>query len=168
MAKKDEKESKDTGKDVQVQPARSLLPGSWEDVEHLFDEFINRGGWMQPLLRRGLAEFEPPFNRVPRIDVIEHDGEVVVKAELPGVGKDDVDVLIDENMLTIRASAQHDKKDEKGQYVRREMSRGEFQRTIRLPGRVLSDKASASFRDGILQISVPRAPGAKGQRIKVD
>ena len=105
---------------------------------------------------------------MPKVDIIDRDTEVVVKAELPGVEKDNLDISISENMLTIRASTQHEKKEEKGQYFRREMSRGELQRTLRLPGQVDGDKAKASFKDGILEISVPKAPGSRRQTIKVD
>lgn len=169
MAKKEDKESKETGKELQTQPARGQLLGSLEDFEHFFDEFLNRSGWMQPLFRRGFPDFESAFgNRWPKVDVIDRDNEIVVKAELPGVDKDNVEVSISDNLLTIRASTQHEKKEEKGQYFRRELSRGECQRAVRLPGQVDGDKAKASFKDGILEISVPKAPGSKRQSIKVE
>lgn len=169
MAKKEEKESKDTGKELQVQPARTQVLGPFEELEHLFDDFLNRGGWVQPFLRRGLPDLESTFGaRLPKIDIIDRDNEVVVKAELPGVDKDNVEVSISDNMLSIHASIQREKKEEKGHYFRRELSRGEYQRTVRLPGQVDGDKAKASFKDGILEISVPKAPGSKRQAIKVE
>jgi HSP20 family protein len=169
MAKKEDKESKEAGKELQVQPARSQWLGPFEEVEHLFDEFLSRGGWMQPLLRRGFPDLEAAFGaRWPKLDIIDRDDEVIVKAELPGVDKENVDVSVSENMLSIRAHSQHEKKEEKGQYFRRELSRGECQRTVRLPGQVDGDKAKASFKDGILEISVPKLPGSKRQSIKVE
>ncbi len=169
MAKKEDKESKETGKELQVQAARSQWLSPFEEVEHLFDEFLSRGGWMQPFLRRNFPDLEAALGtRWPKLDIIDRDDEVVVKAELPGVDKENVDVSISENMLSIRASTQHEKKEEKGQYFRRELSRGECQRTVRLPGNVDGDKAKASFKDGILEISMPKAPGSKRQTIKVD
>ncbi len=169
MAKKDDKEPKEAGKELQVQPSRAQLLGPFEEFEHFFDEFLNRGNWMQPLLRRGFPDRESAFgSRWPKVDVIDRNDEVAVKAELPGVDKENVDVSISDNILTIRASTQHEKKEEKGQYYRRELSRGECQRTIRLPGQVDGDKAKASFKDGILEITVPKAPGSKRQNIKVE
>lgn len=169
MAKKEDKEPKETGKDVQVQPARSQLLGPFEEFEHLFDEFLNRGGWMQPLLRRGLPDLESVFaGRWPKVDIIDRDNEVVVKVELPGVDKDNVEVSISDNMLSLRATTHHEKKEEKGHYFRRELSRGECQRTVRLPGQVDGDKAKASFKDGILEVTVPKAAGSKRQSIKVE
>lgn len=169
MAKKEDKEPKEAGKELQAQPVRTEVLGPFEELEHVFDDFLNRGAWMQPFLRRGFPDLESTLGgRLPKVDVIDRDNEVIVKAELPGVDKDNVEVSISENMLTIRASTQHEKKEEKGHYFRRELSRGECQRTVRLPGQVDSDKAKASFKDGILEISVPKAPGSKRQTIKVD
>jgi HSP20 family protein len=102
------------------------------------------------------------------VDVIDRDTEVVVRAELPGITKDDLDVSLSDNTLTIRASTQHEKKEEKGHYYRREMSRGEFQRSLRLPANVEGDKTKASFKDGILELVVPKAASSKRQTIKVE
>lgn len=169
MAKKEDKEPKETGKELEAQPIRAQLLAPFEEFEHLFDEFLSRGGWIQPWLRRGFPDLEAAFTtRWPKIDVIDRDTEVLVKAELPGVDKDNVDVSISENMLTVRASTQHEKKEEKGHYFRRELSRGECQRTVRLPGQVEGDKATASFKDGILEVCIPKAPGSKRKSIKVD
>lgn len=169
MAKKDDKEPKDTAKQVQVQPTRHLAVGPFDEIEQLFDDFMSRGGWLQPFLRRGLAELDMPFGaRMPKVDVIDRDEEVLVKAELPGVEKDHLDVSINDNLLTIHARTEHETKEEKGQYFRKELSRGEFQRTLRLPGPVEGDKAKAAFNHGILEITVPKAPGAKRQKVKID
>lgn len=169
MAKKEDKESKETGKELQAPPARPQVLGPFEELEHLFDDFLSRGGSVQPFLRRAFPDLESTFGgRLPKVDIIDRDTEVIAKAELPGVDKDNVEVSISDNLLTIRASTQHEKKEEKGHYFRRELSRGELQRTVRLPGQVDGDKAKATFKDGILEISVPKAPGSKRQNIKVE
>jgi HSP20 family protein len=169
MAKKDDKELKEASKPVQTSPVRAPLVSPLDEIEHVFEEFLSRGGWIQPFLRRGLAELEAPFGgRTPRVDVIDRDDEVLVKAELPGADKDHLDVSINENIMTIRATTEAEKKEEKGHYFRREMSRGEFQRSLRLPGLVDGDKAKASFSHGILEITIPKIPGSKRQKIKID
>jgi HSP20 family protein len=169
MAKKDDKEPKEIPKQVPAQPAPAQVVSPFEEIEHLFDDFLSRGSWIQPFLRRGLSELEVPFgSRSPKVDVIDRDTEVLVKAELPGVDKDHLDISINENLLTIRASTEHESKEEKGQYFRRELSRGEFQRTLRIPGPVEGDKAKASFSHGVLEITIPKVPGTKRQKIKVD
>jgi HSP20 family protein len=136
-----------------------------------FDQWLDemRRAWMNPLLfGRHWPEAGTVFGgRIPRIDVIDREGEICVKAELPGVGKDDLDISLQDNALTIKATTRKEETQEQGQYHRRETSRGEFLRTIRLPGPVLADQARASFKDGILDLTLPKAPGFQRQSIKV-
>lgn len=166
MSKKDEKES--TSKELQTATSRSQLPSTMDEFEQWFDDFFSRG-WLQPFFRRGWPEFEPMFGgKMPKVDVIDRDEEIFVRAEMPGVTKDDLDVSLSDNMLTIRAKVQQEKKEEKGHYYRREMSRGEFQRSLRLPANVEGDKTKANFKDGILELVVPKTPGSKRQTIKID
>lgn len=137
-----------------------------------FDQWLDeiRRNWMQPFFsgRNWPEAGSVFFGRMPRVDVIDRDDEYCVRAELPGVSKDDIEVTLQENTLTLRASAQKEEKEEKGQYFRRETSRGEFQRTIRLPGGVETDKAKASFKEGVLELNVPKAAGSQRQTVKVD
>lgn len=166
MSKKEEKET--SGKELQASTPSQQFLSPFDEFEQWFEDFIPRG-WMQPFFRRGWPEREPMFGgRVPKVDVIDRDEEIIVKAELPGITKEDLDVSISDNVLTIRASTQREKKEEKGQYYRREMSRGEFQRSLRLPANVEGDKTKASFKDGILELVVPKTPGSKRQAIKVE
>lgn len=166
MAKKQDKDT--TGKELQPSAPHPLLPSTFDEFEQWFDEFFPRG-WMQPLFRRRWPEIEPVFGgKIPKVDIIDRDEEIVVRAELPGVNKDDVDVSLTDNMLTIRAKTQHEKEEEKGHFYRREMSRGEFQRTLRLPANVKGDQTKASFKDGVLELVVPKAAGSKRQTIKVE
>lgn len=176
MAKKDEREKESTGKEVKAPAAASAknYPGPLEDMEHWMEQFFP-AGWLEhdpwtmmrrpwpSLLRGGL-----PGMRVPKVDVIDREGEIAVKAELPGVSKDDLEVTLSDDMLTLRASTRSEFKEEKGQYFHREMSRGEFSRTLRLPGAVDADKAKASFKDGILEVVIPKAAGSKRQSVKID
>lgn len=166
MSKKEEKEA--AGKELQAPAPRPQVPSTFDEFEQWFEDFFPRG-WMQPFFRRGWPEIEPAFGgKMPKVDVIDRDTEVVVRAELPGITKDDLDVSLSDNTLTIRASTQHEKKEEKGHYYRREMSRGEFQRSLRLPANVEGDKTKASFKDGILELVVPKAASSKRQTIKVE
>jgi len=166
MSKKEEKET--SGKELQPSPPRQQLMSPFDEFEQWFEDFLPRG-WMQPFFRRGWPEIEPVFGgRMPKVDVIDRDAEIVVKAELPGITKEDLDVSISDNVLTIRASAQREKTEEKGHYYRREMSRGEFQRSLRLPANVEGDKTKASFKDGILELVVPKTASSKRQTIKVE
>lgn len=160
-------ENESTGQKL-AKPERAQVLSPFDEMERRFEDFFRRG-WMQPFLQRGWPEMESAFGMMmPKVDVIDRDKEIVVRAELPGVTKDNLDVSMSENTLTIRASTHHEEKEEKEHYHRREMSRGEFQRSIRLPGQVEGDKAKATFKDGILELVIPKAPGAHRQNIKVE
>lgn len=166
MAKKEEQES--AGK--ALQPQRSAYLSPFEEMDRWFDEAFPRG-WLSPMFRRhwpAWPEMEPPFGgRMPKVDVIDRPQEVVVRAELPGVGKDDLDISLSERTLTIRASTQQEKKEDDEHYHRRELSRGEFMRTVVLPSDVNGDKVKSSFKDGVLELILPKVEGAKRKSIKV-
>lgn len=168
MAKKENKEGAPK-QDLQTQsaPARPLSP--FDEFDQWFEDFVPRG-WMQPFFRRGWPDMEAAFGaKMPKVDVIDREGELVIRAELPGVDKDNLDVSLSDNMLTLRAHTQHEKKEEeKGHFHRREISRGEFQRTLRLPANVEGDKTTATFKDGVLELVAPKTTASKRQTIKVD
>jgi HSP20 family protein len=102
------------------------------------------------------------------IYIIDHDNEIEVQAALPGVKKEDLDVTINNQTITIRASTKEEKKEEeKGKYFRREIARGEFQRTVSLPDNVDDENAKASFNDGILTVTFPKTEKSKRKTIEV-
>ncbi|MGH8579474.1 MAG: Hsp20/alpha crystallin family protein [Gammaproteobacteria bacterium] len=102
------------------------------------------------------------------MDVIDRENEIILRAELPGVSKDNLDVSLSANTVLIRASTRHEAQEKKGGYYRREMSRGEFQRTIPMPANVKSEKAKASFKDGILELTLPKLEQSTRRAIKVE
>jgi HSP20 family protein len=151
-----------------------LLPRStmaaiapWDEMEHWFDEF-GRQGWLHPfrwewpVRTERMTLFE---GRMPRVDVIDRETEVVVRAELPGVEKDGVDITVTDHTLMLRAETKHEEKEEKGEYFRHEMSHGEYQRTLQLPDAVDEEKAKATFRNGVLEITLPKLE--KNPRTKI-
>jgi HSP20 family protein len=141
-------------------------------------EALNRflEGVMPRLWMRGMqppwplwAELAAPFEgRTPRVDVIERDEEVVVHAELPGVTKDDLEVSLAGERLTIKATTKHETEESKGEYQRREISRGELTRTVQLPAAVDAERAQAKFTDGLLELTLPKAVPASRHAIKVE
>ncbi len=153
---------------LQQQRSRSINP--FEEMDRLFESFFPRN-WMQPLRREWpeWAELNAPFEgRTPKVDVLEKDDAVVVKAELPGVNKDDMDISVTEDHVSINATTKQEKEEEKGDYHRREISQGSFSRTVALPAAVQSDQAKASFKDGVLELTIPKAAPAKRHTIKVE
>jgi HSP20 family protein len=104
---------------------------------------------------------------VPAVDIAEHDDEYIVKVELPGVNKDDVKITLESNILTIRGEKKQEKETKKENLHRVERQYGAFQRSFTLPSTVKNDKIDASFRDGILHISMPKAEESKPKQIEV-
>lgn len=161
--------SKTTDKDVQVHRGHALSP--FDEMEHMFDNFFGRswpGSFMRPMKIDWGGMPEPFEGRTPKVDVINRDKEVLVKAELPGVKKEDVDVQVTDNTVTIKASTKHEEVEEKGEYHRREMSSGEFQRTLPLPAEVDGNKAKASFKDGVLELTLPKLVAAKRHSVNIE
>jgi HSP20 family protein len=129
-----------------------------------FDEFerfasqLLPQGWFHPLRwERPLL----PELHAPELDVIDRDGEVFVTAEIPGVKKEDLQISLAGNMLTIKGETRSEEKEEKGEYYRCEISRGLFSRSVLLPTAVDDSKAKAEIRDDMLEITLPKADGAK-------
>ena len=159
------------GQEIQVQraaPARALSP--IEDIERMFDNFFRRGlmrpfHWEWPSWGELAAPLEA---KLPRVDVIDRDNEIVVRAEVPGVDKDNLDVTLSDNTVTIKGSTSHEEKEEKGDYYRCEISRGSFARTVTLPADVDGAKAKASFKDGMLEVTMPKVTPAQRHTIKVE
>jgi HSP20 family protein len=105
---------------------------------------------------------------VPSVDVINRDGEIIIKAMMPGVEKKDIDITVTKNTVTIKAKAGHEEKEEKGDYYRCEISKGSSMRTLNLPADVDEDKVKAKFKDGLLELTLPKTEVSHRRSIKVD
>ena len=142
----------------------------WEEMDRWFER-MGRQGWLRP----GFWEWPPHFESIgpfrggsPKVDVVDRDTEVVVRAELPGVAKDDLDVTVTDDSVTLKAHTSHEEKEEKGEYYRREMSYGEYQRTVPLPHTVNGEKARATFNDGVLELTLPKVEKTSRKKVKVE
>lgn len=170
MAEKEkEKKMAKAGEAAPAKASRAVTP--FEEMDRMFDAFFGprSRGWLSPFHWPSLGELPAPFEgRTPKVDVIDRDHEVVVKAELPGVKKEDLDVTVGDNSVTIRASTRQESKEEKENYYRCEISRGEFSRTVGLPAAVDAGKAKAKFADGVLEMTLPKIEEAKRRTVKVD
>ena len=131
-----------------------------EEMNRLFDGFFT--GW--PERRSGLLEGE----WAPSIDVAETDEEVVVTAELPGIKQDDVDITITDDVLTLKGEKKEENEVKDKNYHRIERSYGRFQRSISLPTGVQGSKAKAAYKNGVLQVTIPKAEEAKPKQIKIN
>lgn len=161
-----DKEIDTTKKDSELLPKTSrggLM--SFDEFDNFFDDFLSRR-W--PRLLDWNMQTIPEIS-FPKVDIIDHDDSIEVHAALPGVKKEDLDVSIQNQTITIRTSSKEEKKEEeKGKYFRREISRGEFQRTLSLPDNIDGDQAKASFNDGILKVTIPKTEKSKRKNISVE
>lgn len=101
------------------------------------------------------------------VDVIESKDKVVVKASVPGLKPEDIDVSITGDTLYIRGETKSEEKTEQGNYIRQERRYGKFERSLQLPSLVVADKADAKFENGVLILMLPKAEEAKPRTIKV-
>ena len=105
----------------------------------------------------------------PRVDIVEDDKEIVVKAELPEMKKEDVKVTVDQGVLTISGERKLEKEEKGKKYHRVESEYGSFLRSFTLPAAILGDKVTADFKDGMLNVHLPKdtKAGPKAVEIKV-
>jgi HSP20 family protein len=127
------------------------------EMDRLFDRFL------EPVWREtpALGEWEP------KLDVTEEKDTLTIKAELPGVDQKDINVSIQEGVLTIKGEKHAEKEEKDKRRHRIERSYGAFYRSIVLPSAVDVGKAAATFKDGVITITLPKAPEAKGMMIPV-
>jgi HSP20 family protein len=104
---------------------------------------------------------------LPSLDVSETKGDLVVKAEIPGIDPKDIDISLTNDLLTIKGEKKQEKEEKEENYHLIERSYGSFTRSIRLPKEVQSDKINASYKNGLLKITFPKSEEAKKKEIKI-
>ena len=152
----------------EIHRRRAAIPSPWDEMDRFFEGAFPRGQFR--FGRWPWPEWTPRFeSRFPAVDVIDRPDHIVVRAEVPGVKKEDLDVSVSDNQVTIRATSKiEEEKKEEGEYYRREMRQGEYSRSIGLPADVDSAEARASFKDGILELTLPKTAPSKRHSIKVE
>jgi HSP20 family protein len=136
-----------------------------EDMERLFSEFgyVPRFSPIYSLFDKERWTHFPEFTRTmwsPQIEVVERDNQFVVRADLPGMKKEDVKIEITDDALTLKGERKHEEKEEREGYYRSERSYGSFYRQIPLPKGAKTEEANAVFKDGVLEITMA-CPGLK-------
>jgi HSP20 family protein len=101
------------------------------------------------------------------IDVVERDGNLLVKAAVPGVNPEELEITVEKNVLSIRGESKHDVKQETDKVYRREVSYGSFSRSLRLPENLNLEAIDAQFSNGIVTVTIPRIPEPKPQSLRV-
>lgn len=145
---------------------RMMTP--FEEMDRLFD-LLSPRGWLRPVqwdVPRGLDWITD--SRYPRVDILDHEAEILVRVEIPGVKKEDLDISLIENTLSIRGRSREENEERQGSFFRREISRGTFERTLILPGAVDAEHAKASFKDGLLELTLPKLEPSKRHSLKIE
>lgn len=152
---------------TRVEPAKTpRLLSPFEEMERWIDEtFWRPFSLLRPSLTGRLsgAEFV-----TPSVDIFEEGDNIVVKADLPGLSKDDINITLVDDVMTISGEKRMEETTHEKNYYAHERSYGKFSRTIRLPIQVMGDRAKAKFENGILEISVPKTEEAKRKEKKIE
>jgi HSP20 family protein len=130
------------------------------EMNRMFNEFFRGGNGEEA--GSGLGSW------TPAVDIHETDHGFVIKAELPGVSKDDVSVDVHQNTLTLRGQRKHEAEVKQDKYHRVERAYGTFQRSFVLPTAVDQEKVQATFKDGVLELHLPKSDSAKPKRIAIN
>jgi HSP20 family protein len=154
----------------------NLMRRMADDIERLFSDYdygrvgfglqSPRAGNLDPWrVESRLAE----ASWVPLVETFRKGGNIVVRADLPGLTKDDIDVEIDDDVLTIAGERSDETRDERDDFYRTERSYGRFFRAIPLPEGVEADKIDATFKDGVLEVTIPapKVTTPKNRQVKI-
>jgi HSP20 family protein len=132
------------------------------EMDRLFKDYLGEWG------ERSLAPFGEGWGAFsPQVDVTETDGEIKVSAELPGLGDEDIDVSLSNDVLTISGEKKEEEEQEGKDYYRMERSYGSFRRAIPLPAEVDADKVDAVFQKGVLTVTLPKTGESKTKKVTV-
>jgi len=135
------------------------------EIDRLFEDFFS--GVRFPSLFKRVRELEE-FPTYPAIDMYDDKDNVVVKAEVPGLSKDDIEIQIKGRDLIIKGEKKKEEEIKEDNYYYAERSYGSFSRVIRLPIDIKPDKVKAKFKNGVLEIILPKVEEAKPKEIKVE
>src|SRR5205823_2055399 len=160
---------RDTSRLERRGPARTENPFAMldrfaDEMDRVFGDFGFGRGWLPS---RGNAQLRTSAMWAPDIEVSQRNNELVVRADLPGIKKDDVHIDVTDSDITISGERQQEQETDREGMYRSERTYGSFCRTIPLPEGAIADQAKASFRDGVLEITVPAPPQTtRGRRLE--
>jgi len=142
---------------------------AFRNLEHKIEHMFSRM-WHNPFHHNeeSTTSFPLTLQGIPKMDIIDRDKELVVKAELPGIDKKDLDVSITNNRLFIRAKTCHEEKEEKGDYLRQETTRSEFYRSMLLPANVDDSNIKSTFKNGLLELVIPKTEDSHRKHIEIE
>jgi len=164
MAREVKKAEKTKGEVVPWRPFSEMT--RWEhDIDEMFENFLGRR--IRPFWPERWWPASGLEITTPTVDLYEEKDDIVVKAELPGMEKDDIEINLTDDRLTIKGEKKQEQETKRENYYRSERSYGSFIRTLDLPREVQTDKVKAAFKNGVLEIRLPKTEEAKKKETKV-
>jgi len=151
-----------------LEPTR-MIDRFVDEMDRVFDDAFGRG-WLNPRLWHIRSPWRGEREGwAPDIEVFHRDNELVVRADLPGLTKDDIKVNLMDNRMTLQGERKREHEEERGGVYRSECSYGSFYREIPLPEGAITDQAKASFKDGVLEVTMPAPPEQvrTGRRLEI-
>jgi len=157
----------------------TAVPTTWtpfeslrREVDRLFDDF--GGGFWRAPFGRSVFDMAPSWGRdvawptVPAVDITDTEKAYEITADLPGIDEKNVDVKVTNGVLTIKGEKREEKEEKKKDYYLRERNFGSFERSFQVPDGVDNDKIEASFKKGVLTVTLPKKPEAQTAAKKID
>ena len=140
-----------------------------DEIDRLFDNFGR--GWHFPMKRSLIGEpllgKETSWGALPAVDIVEHDKEYEITAELPGMDESNIDVSLSNGMLMLKGEKKEEKEEKRKDYYCSERRYGSFQRSFQLPEGVDADKIDAKFQKGVLTLILPKTADAQKKQKKI-
>lgn len=145
--------------DIVRKAAEGRWPGLYEDI---FENFFRP-------VRTG-SENNPSGGLIPAMDIVEKDDAYEIHADLPGIKKEDIDITVHDGVLTLNAESksEEEEKDKQGRVIRKERRYGKYVRSVKLASDVKEDSVEASYKDGVLKLTLPKAEEAQPKKIQVN
>lgn len=143
---------------VRWKPERDMF-SLRNQMSRLFEDFFGPTKWSE--------DGDSLWDWNPAVDIVDHDDNIVITAEVPGVDKKDIAVDVKDRVLTLRGERSTDKEVKEDRFYRRERMLGRFERSFTLPAAVDPDSIKAEYKDGVLKIEVPKPEGHKPKQIAV-
>jgi HSP20 family protein len=140
----------------------SALQRMADQMDRMFDDFGLGRRSTTPLWRDSAMEAW-----APDIDVFHKNNELTIRADLPGLKRDEVSVDITDDAVTIQGERKREKEEEREGFYRSERSYGSFYRVVPLPEGAIAEQAKANFHDGVLEVTMPAPPASKGRRLEI-
>ena len=159
VAKKDEKEVIKAKEKGSVEKSKTV-------AEKMFEDILSNIKDMQQEVEKRISDYASSLPAKPSIDMMETDEAIIIKTDLPGVNKDNIDINLTEDSIDIKAKFEEESEVSDANYIKKERKYGEAQRSMVLPAKIKVKEASAKFENGILTVELPKVE--KAEKFKVD